>query len=93
MRGNRLLEGTFKHRFEIEYDIAKYKLMSLRLIMMQLLLSVLFKCKLYYLFNYYFKIFKLFLDSYLSTHLFYNLYNGQFRHTQKWNSDTNTYPA
>ena len=36
MRGNRLLEGTFKHRFEIEYDIAKYKLMSLRLIMMQL---------------------------------------------------------
>ena len=76
MRGNGLLEGTFKPKFEIEYDIAKYKFMSLS--MMQLL-SVLFKCKLYYLFNYYLRIFKLtvkwqFLDSYLSTHMFLSFF-------------------
>ena len=45
---------------------------NLSLSIMQLL-SVIFKCKIYYLFNYYFRIFNQFWDSYLSTHSLYYL--------------------
>ena len=94
MRGNRLLEGTFKPKFETEYDIAKYKFMSL--IMMQLL-SVLFQCKLYSLFSYYFRIFKLtvkwqFLDSYLSTRLLFSFLKYLIRITLLWNHFFLQYP-
>ena len=43
-------EGTFQSKFLIEFGIVIYKFMSLSILQ---LLSVLFKCKIYYLFNYY----------------------------------------
>ena len=55
------LEGTSKSKFEIEYGIVIYKFMFIykfmSLSIMQLL-SAFFKCKIYYLFNYYFRILK-----------------------------------
>ena len=42
-------------KFKIECGVGIYKFMSLTIMQ---LLSVLFKCRIYYLFNYYFRIFK-----------------------------------